>query len=115
MLTIRQATTADERQILDLAARFIAEEHDYRHVLAFDAETLGDTLRNVLRVGVVMVAERDEQLVGLLAGVAVQSFTSRDRYFDEVVWYVAPEARKTRASYYLLRDVWAWAQRAGCS
>lgn len=127
MIKISKATLDDERMILDLAARFIAEEHHYRDVLAFDAETLGDTLRQVLRVGVVLLA-RDVQLsdpdtheagrdryVGMLAGVAVQSFSSRDRYFDEVVWYVAPEARKGRAGYYLLRDAIAWAQAAGCN
>jgi GNAT superfamily N-acetyltransferase len=115
VITVKQATLEDEADILDLAARFIAEEHIYREVLGFDAETLGDTLKQVLRVGVVLLAEIDGRPIGILAGAAVDSLTARDRYFDEVVWYVEPEARKTRAGYYLLRDAIAWAHAEGCS
>lgn len=115
MMQIRVATLDDEEQIADLTARFIAEEHGYRRVLAFDADKIGETLRGVLQVGVVLVVDVGGRLAGLLAGAAVQSLSSREVYFDEVLWYVEPEWRKSRAGYYLLRDAIRWAQANGCS
>ena len=43
--------------------------------------------------GIVLIAEREGEVVGIIAGRFIDGFSSMGLFFEEVVWYVDPESR----------------------
>lgn len=66
--------------------------------------------------GYVRIAEREGQPVGFLAGL-VTPFKpwANEKCAMEVLFFVAPEHRTSRAAVLLLKDFEAWAKSKGCA
>ena len=65
--------------------------------------------------GLVLVAEQDGVIVGMLLGLASRHFFSDDITASELVVYVAPEARGGSAAVKLIRQFEAWAVEQGAA
>lgn len=46
-----------------------------------------------LQSGIVLLAERDDKVVGIIAGRFIDSFNSMGLFFEEILWYVEPSSR----------------------
>lgn len=66
--------------------------------------------------GYLRVVERDHALCGFLAGmVAPFKPWADEKCAMEILFFVAPEHRRSRASILLLRDFEIWAKAKGCA
>jgi len=65
--------------------------------------------------GLVLVAEQDGLIVGMLLGLASRHFFSDDITASELVVYVAPDARGGSAAVKLIRHFEAWAVEKGAA
>lgn len=110
--TIREAEAGDIEGIVELTRQFI-EGTSYRNILTFNSEAVEDLAYKVVSAGVCIVAELEGKLVGMVAGFLMSNPIDRSRWLDEVAWFVAPEHRKGRVGYYLLRSWEAIARQEG--
>jgi len=113
-MTIRPATVRDRAAVVTLALRFHTETA-YRQLIAVDAERIGALFDVALRDGIVLVAERDVDLVAFLALVALDHTLSGDRYAEEIAWWVEPAYRSGTLGPRLLARGEAWAAEHGCA
>lgn len=104
-LLVRPANTADLPAALEMAARFYATT-DYTKVAPMSADSVVKLGRLLLDQGVLLVAEREGKLVGLI-GLIVAAFPFNEAYrtAHEVLWWVDPEERETGAGVALLREM----------
>lgn len=60
---------------------------------------------SMIREHVVLVAEKDTQRMGVIAGILVPHFMNpKIRVLAEMFWWVQPEHRQTRAGLLLLKE-----------
>ncbi len=85
----------------------------YRNVLRFIPEAIGELADRILQVGLIFVAEDRGRLVGMLAGYAVDEPIGRTKMLEELAWWVDPEYRKGSVGYKMLRCWEEWARQAG--
>lgn len=57
---------------------------------------------------------KDGQCIGLFAGIAIAHFFTDDVYASDLMFYVIPEQRKTRAALLLVRAFERWATMLNC-
>lgn len=83
----------------------------------YSAEKCAQTFDRLLAndYGVVLVAESNGEVVGMMAGFALEHFFSTDITASDVVVYVVPEARGTSAAARLIRAFEQWAVDKGAS
>jgi GNAT superfamily N-acetyltransferase len=109
---IRAATLADVPRLVAMGRRFCAEPI-YRDVWPENVAQL-EAMATRLVTGpasVVLVAERDAQVVGMLGLLLYPHHLSGVWVAGEIMWWVEPEARG--AGLALLRHAEAWAAEAG--
>ncbi len=95
MTLIRRATTDDIAPIIAMGADMHAESPRYR-VLGFKAHKVGDLAFAIIKnpaVGGVLVAEKENILVGMFAFCISQHFFSDDLFASDIVMYIKPEHR----------------------
>jgi GNAT superfamily N-acetyltransferase len=111
--TIREATPADLPGIQAMAAAFLASSR-YRTLLTANAAQVADLVALVEAVGgLILVADVDGALCGLLALVVGPHPLTGELLAEELVWWVAPTARSARLGVRLLRAAEAWAVAQG--
>ena len=97
----RNATSDDIPRLLPLVKAFADEigfGEDYSHKCA--AQTLSDAIST----GVVLVEEKDDELVGLIVGsIARSPWNPFKLMIEELMFYVNEDYRNTRAGYMLLK------------
>jgi GNAT superfamily N-acetyltransferase len=64
---------------------------------------------------VCLVAERDDEIVGLMVGISGQNFFAETRYAADLALYVAPKHRGSTAAIRLVIEFTKWAQSLGCN
>lgn len=139
---IRKATQADTERLLEMSVRFMVETI-YARIAPPSIPTLLQLIAVVLEKGVVFVDETphandcaswtpavdfnvDEppepapcnchpEIVGMIAIAALAHILTGKNYGDEIVWWVEPEHRKSRAGYRLLCAAIEWARQNGLS
>lgn len=62
-----------------------------------------------------LVAERNNQIVGLMVGVAGQNFFADSKYAADLALYVALQHRGSTAAVRLIIEFSKWAETAGCN
>lgn len=101
---IRQARTADEGAILEMAERFYAVTGYAERVGPYCAATMLQRIRELTGQHVLMVAEEGDQLVGMLGAYVVPFlFNASKTGAYEACWWVNPEARGGMLAVRLLK------------
>jgi len=102
---IRAATEADIPAIVEMSRAFYATTH-YAHWCAMDDTTVADLARSLLTDHVMLVAESDGLVVGMVGLFVAPFLFNRDELGAyEVVWYVSPSARGGRVAWSLLQAI----------
>jgi GNAT superfamily N-acetyltransferase len=61
------------------------------------------------------VAEEDGKIVGMFMGYVTDYYFGNDKIACDILWYVVPEARGSRAGIKLLKAFQVWAAQCGAS
>lgn len=113
-VSVRTATLDDLPALVEMGRRLHAESPRYRDsaYLPEKVEALG---RSLIPAGGTHVAEKDGTIIGVMAGYVMEQWFSDYKVASDLVFYIAPEHRKTsRAALMLVRvfERWAFAQGA---
>lgn len=101
---VRNATPADTPVLLAMGAKFYATT-SYAGFAEYDEATVADLI-NLMRDGVLLVAEADGVPVGVVGlVVAPFMFNGAHRVAYEVIWWVDPDAQGTGAGKALLSAI----------
>jgi len=111
-VTIRPATADDLPVVLTMCWEFLAQTPFGRFVEPTDW-SLGRLIGFVLATGVILLAEDEGEVVGMLAIAALEHPVDARPFGDEVAWWVDPKHRQGRAGLYLLRAGEDWARQKG--
>lgn len=86
---IRFANMEDRDELLRIGAKYAKET-----ILgALTDEQMMALVDLCLKCGVVLIAEREGKVVGIIAGRFVEEVPAMGKFFEEVLWYVEPESR----------------------
>lgn len=105
---IRRARLTDIPALVELGMRFMHESGYAAHLTAnpnAHAELAERLITDVS--GLVLVDERESEIVGMLGAIATVHPHSGDRVMAELFWYVAPDARGSGVR--LLQEAEHWA------
>lgn len=103
MAKIRFATEHDVPVIVELGRRMHAESPRFSF-FEFSEEKAVETTCLALSDGLLLVAEQDGGVVGMIAGLPGEHFFSRARYICDLVCYVLPDYRGTSIGSRLVRE-----------
>lgn len=107
---IREATDADIDRIVEMSMHFLAFLK-----IEPDPQQLGQTIGLAFEHGVILLAERQLEVIGMLAVVILPHAFTGKPIADEVAWWVEPEHRNGREAYNLLRSAIDWSRQRGVS
>lgn len=112
---IRVATLADLSRLLELGELLHNESPRWSR-LSFSRTRAGQALRDLIdnpASGAVFVAEHDGVIVGGIAGMVAQHWSSDDLVAQEVSFFMAPAARGNMMAARLVCALRAWAELRG--
>lgn len=109
---IREATEQDIPRIVEMGSRSL-REGPYKDLVGDNPERTGKLAFDVLKKGMILVAELDGELVGLLGFIVFPHYFSGELTAGEVMWYVEPEHRKSFTALALLRGAERMARSFG--
>lgn len=113
-VTVREATMADIDGVVTMAQHFVLETSYGAHV-PNDPAHLRKVTEQLLTLGVVLVAETDGELVGMLAGMSYPHYLTGRQTASETAWWVEKSFRGARIAKDLLEAFVEWARRAGAT
>lgn len=112
---IRPATLSDIASIVELGVAFMNESQYHSHLTV--SELAHEKLAHMLIEaphGEIFLAEREDEIVGMIGVIATHHPHSGDKVMSELFWYVRPAARGTAGlGVRLLRTAEAWAKCNG--
>jgi hypothetical protein len=113
MATIRNATEADVDTIVKMARHFIAFA-PHATIAEYDDADIATAIRACMQHGVLLVADQDGVVVGMLFGVVSGFwFAPRSLWATELAWWVEPAARGGTAGIRLVTAFQDWAREQG--
>jgi GNAT superfamily N-acetyltransferase len=107
---IRKATAADAPALVVMTGHFI-EGTSYARFFRFRPRIIGDLVDRCLEVGLVLVAEQDGLVVGMLAAFPLVEPIGQQPMLDELCWWVEPSYRNGSIGPRLLKAAEAWARQ----
>ncbi len=116
-ILIRLAQPQDLETLGLMTVRFWVNEELYRHGIGINNLNVIQTLRALLEngQGVIVVAEKEGILIGFIAGVITPWCANyQQRIVQELIWWVNPEDRGTRAAYQMMNKYEEEARNQGC-
>lgn len=112
-MLIRLATDADLEDVLSMSSEFYATTHHAKNI-PLDRNSVVRLVDLLLAGGILLLAEIDDEVVGMIAGyVHPYIFNNNVMQLGEIVWYVKPEHRATKAGIALLDSLEDEARKAG--
>lgn len=113
---IRNATAGDIPALIELGARMYLESR-YAETSPFDEQKCAELAQHLIAApgGCVLVAERDSQVIGWLAGGIAEQWFSRKLMAFEYGLFIAPEHRGGSAGPRLAKTFIAWAADNGAA
>lgn len=76
---------------------------------------VNELIKAPLSKSTVILAEKEGEIVGLLAGSVSEQLFNNDKIASEIMWWVEPEHRRSRISLELLNAFEYWAKAVGCT
>ncbi len=114
MLEIRELREGERPIALELAREFL-KQSPYEKLFPPKEDALEKLFVMTEQWGIVLVADVDGDLVGLIAGVIIEHALTGQMYGEEVVWYVKPEHRSGRVGIRLLEALTEWTTTNGAT
>jgi N-acetylglutamate synthase-like GNAT family acetyltransferase len=99
---IREAKSEDIPRIQEMGSRSL-REGPYKDLVGDNPEQTGKLALEVMQKGIILVAEEDGKLTGVLAFIIFPHYFSGELTAGELIWYVEPEYRKSFTALALLR------------
>lgn len=111
-MSIRRASLADVPRIVEMGVEFLRES-EYRSAFLENPAQIETLARQIITSdhGIVLLVEKAERVVGMIAMIAYDHFISGQRVAGEVVYWVESSARGLGLR--LLRAAEAWAKTEG--
>lgn len=101
---IRKAVIEDKTSIIELSIQFYKESLK-EYGLSFNFLTLDKLVEEFINTKIVIVADVDDKVVGVIAGMVQSSmFDSQQRIGQEIIWYIDKEYRKGSIGIRLLKE-----------
>lgn len=103
-------------EIRDFCRKFFSESpyHDF----PYDEKKVDETIDKIVNAygkgHVVIVYEKYGKAVGCIAGTVVDFLLNHGKIATEIMWWVEPEYRKSRAGIELLNAFESWATYSKC-
>lgn len=93
-MIIRDATLDDAADLLRMG-ELMQQESPRFNKFTFDREKSATLINHLISInnGIIVVAEKDGAIVGMLGGMVTEHFFSRDLYACDFVVYIEPEYR----------------------
>lgn len=111
---VRAATSADVPSIVAMGERFV--EAEYAAYLRLDGVSIAAYAQYLIGGGgVVFIAERDMEPVGMMALTTYQQPMSGERVASEVVWWMDEDARGGLAALRFVKAAKQWAREQGAT
>jgi len=104
---IRVASEKDNEKIAQIGQKY-AEGTLLGHLTAEQMQRIID---NCQANGIVLIAEKDEKLIGILAGHFIEGF-GLGKFFEEVIWFVDNDSRGVGIG--LFQRIQELCKEAGC-
>lgn len=115
MVKVRSATLDDIPALVDMGRMLHAESPRYAR-RSFNPNKVAARARLVIPFGGAHIAEREGDIVGMLAGFVVADWYGDDKIASDLAFYVKPEHRKKgRAALMLVRAFEDWAISQGAT
>lgn len=113
---IRHANTGDIPVLIELGMRMYLESQ-YADTSPFDEQKCADLAKQLIGspVGCVLVAEKDGQIVGWMAGGIGEQWFSRKLMAFEYGLFIAPGQRGGSAAPRMVKAFIAWAKNNGAA
>lgn len=113
---VRNATAGDIPALIELGTRMYLESR-YSQNSPFDADKCAELARSLINspAGCVLVAEKDDQVIGWLGGGIAEQWFSRQLMAFEYGLFIAPEYRGGSAGPRLARAFIGWAKDHGAA
>ena len=114
MAKLRLAQPQDRHHILRMAKAMHEESPRYKGLAFSDGKTLAliDYLMDYSE-GVLIVAEQDEEIAGMIAGMLVEHFFSDAKHASDLALYVVPHRRGSSIAVRLAKAFETWAAAIG--
>ena len=111
---VRNATAGDIPALIELGARMYIESR-YSQNSPFDEEKCAELARNLISspAGCLLVVEKDDAVIGWLAGGIAEQWFSRQLMAFEYGLFIAPEHRGGTAGPRLAKAFITWAEEHG--
>ena len=114
--SLRRFTEADIPGMIDMGGHMHAESAFARlDYCPEKCRDLGLFYLNNPETCFAAVAEQDGRLVGMFMGYVTEYYFGRERLAHDILWYVLPEVRGSRAGLMLLKAFEDWAKERGVS
>lgn len=104
---VRTATSADAGAMVQLGMRFL-REGPYPGITP-DTAHVSSVVLAVLREGFAVVAQRGDDLVGMLLGMAFSNPITGRLTVSEIAWWMEPDYRGTRSAIEMFSALERWA------
>lgn len=112
-MTIREAEPGDALAIVSMVGDFL-KHTTYGKLLPFNPDAVADLVAAVIGgAGVVLVAEIEGRLVGMMAIAALKHPVSDEWMGEELAWWVSPDHRHGSIGPKLLGRGEDWARQKG--
>ena len=101
MSNIRKATELDLLVLISIAKNFVK----YFNHFKWNEDSVKETLQQLLKTGIIYVAEKDNVVIGVIGGVVVQNMWNKNEViYQELFWWVEEEHRESSISIRLLKE-----------
>ena len=109
-MIIREANNDDAASLLSMG-ELMHNESPRFNKFTFDKEKAANLIQHLIAIdnGIVIVAEHEGNLVGMIGGMVCEQFFSKDLYACDFVVYIDPEHRGTSA---IIRMIKLFEERA---
>ena len=111
MIRVRFATADDLLSLFKMAVHMHGET-EFGNI-ELNPEKLLSGLAGWISNAVILIAEKDGEIVGMLCASMKTCWFSDKTFASEDLFYVAPEHRGSRAGYMLMKALLAWGEEQG--
>jgi GNAT superfamily N-acetyltransferase len=111
---VREATIEDLPHVLSLFVDMHRDSDRYKNI-PLSIAAIGDKIKrlHLSKESVILIDERDGEIVGMFWGMVDRYFFSTTRFTTDVLLYVVPKSRNGFIAYRLVKAFEQWSESVG--